>query len=62
MCVFCAAIPTAAVSGLALDQRVKKRNNGEVKPFYLRPFIFLTILAILLLMAASVFFHSRNLM
>jgi hypothetical protein len=60
MCVFCAAIPATAVSGLALDQEVKKRNPKKRYPFYLRPFIVLTILAVLLLMAASVFFHSRS--
>jgi hypothetical protein len=60
MCVFCVAIPATAVSGLALDQKARKKNHKSKTPFYARTFIVLTILAILLLMAASVFFHSRN--
>jgi hypothetical protein len=57
MCVFCVAIPTATVSGMALDQQSKKLKDENVKPFYLRPIIYLTIMVDLLLMAASVFFH-----
>lgn len=60
MCVFCTAIPVTAVSGLALDQEVRKKNPNKRLPFYLRPYIVLTILVILLLMAASVLFHSRS--
>ena len=60
MCVFCVAIPATAVSGLALDQEVRKKNPNKRLPFYMRPYIVLTILAILLLLAASLFFHSRS--
>lgn len=60
MCVFCVAIPATAVSGLALDQEVRKKNPKKQLPFYMRPYIVLTLLAILLLMAASVVFHSRS--
>ncbi|PKN90901.1 MAG: hypothetical protein CVU45_01985 [Chloroflexi bacterium HGW-Chloroflexi-7] len=60
MCAFCVAIPATAVSGMALDQKVRKNNPQKRLPFYLRPYIVLTILVILLLMAASVFFHSRG--
>jgi hypothetical protein len=60
MCVFCVVVPATAVSGLALDQQARKKDPNKRLAFYRRPYIVLTILAIVLLMAASLFFHSRS--
>jgi hypothetical protein len=59
MCVFCAAIPTVTVTGMALDQRARNRNVGNVKPFYMRPFVVVTIFVITLLTSLSICFHTR---
>ncbi len=61
MCVICAAIPTTVAVGITLDKKSQQKKRARVTPFYLRPFIILTIFAVLMLMAISILFHSRNL-
>jgi hypothetical protein len=58
--MFCAAIPTVAATGVALDSKHRKdaEKNGKAMP-RIRPFPLLTAGAILLLMLGSVFFHTK---
>jgi len=60
MCMFCAAIPTVAATGLSLDskQRKEAEKKGKAAP-RIRPFPLLTAGAVFLLMLGSVFFHTR---
>ncbi len=60
MCMFCAAIPITAATGLALDskQRQVATKKGKSLP-RIRPFPLLTAAAIFLLMLGSVFFHAK---
>jgi len=60
MCMFCAAIPTVAATGLALDSKQRKdaEKQGKAAP-RIRPFPLLTAGAVFLLMLGSVFFHTR---
>jgi hypothetical protein len=60
MCVFCAAIPTTAAAGMALDQKSSKKNANKKRPFYSRPYLMLAISIILVLMAASVIVHTQK--
>jgi hypothetical protein len=60
MCICCAAVPVAAATGLSLDK--KQRKNDQVQGRTrkrVRPFMLLTILAILMLNVASVIIHTR---
>lgn len=60
MCVFCAAIPTAAAAGLALDSKQRKEAEKKGKPApRLRPFPLLTAGVIFLLTLGSVFVHTK---
>jgi hypothetical protein len=61
MCVICAAIPTTVAVGITLDKKSQTKKKAQLSPIYLRPFLLLTLFAVLVLMAISVFFHSRNL-
>lgn len=60
MCMFCAAVPVAAATGVALDnkQKQKQRAEGRTGP-RLRPIPLMTAAAILLLLLGSAFFHLR---
>ncbi len=60
MCMFCAAIPTVAATGLLLDahQRQEMEKSGKPQP-RLRPFLVLTALAMPILLIGAVLFHSR---
>jgi hypothetical protein len=58
--MFCAAIPTAAAAGLALDSQQRKEAEKKGKPVpRIRPFLLLTAGVIFLLILGSVFFHTR---
>lgn len=60
MCICCAAVPVAAATGLSLDK--KQRKNDQVQGRTrkrVRPFMLLTILAILVLNVGSVIIHTR---
>jgi len=60
MCMFCAAVPLAAASGIALDNRQRRKRRAEGHPEQrIRPFLVLTVIAILLLMLASVYAHVK---
>jgi len=58
--MFCAAIPTVAASGVALDSKQRKdaEKKGKAAP-RIRPFPLLTAGAIFLLMLGSAYFHTR---
>ncbi|MGA2503923.1 MAG: hypothetical protein ABSG01_07510 [Anaerolineales bacterium] len=60
MCICCVAVPVAAATGLSLDKKHRKniqRNGWE--PKQARPFVVLTVVAILLLNIGSVIIHTR---
>lgn len=60
MCMFCAAVPVAAATGLALDNKQKQKQRAEGRVVArLRPFLLLAAAAILLLLLGSAFFHLR---
>ncbi len=60
MCMFCAAIPTAAATGVALDsQQRKSRQKRGLPPQRVRPFAALTVLVVFLLAIGSAIFHSK---
>lgn len=60
MCMFCAAIPTAAAAGMALDhQQRKSRQEKGLPPQRLRPLAALTALLLFALGLSSVIFHSK---
>ncbi|MEZ0396075.1 MAG: hypothetical protein ABWK53_06600 [Anaerolineales bacterium] len=60
MCMFCAAIPTAAATGVALDSKQRKsRQQKGLPPQRVRPFAFLTVLVVFLLAVGSAVFHSK---
>jgi len=59
MCVFCAAVPVAAATGAALDnkQRRNAQTQGRTSKF-IRPFVLLTMIVIFLLIVGSVLVHT----
>jgi hypothetical protein len=59
MCMFCAAIPVAAATGVSLDSKQRRclQAQGRESP-RLRPVLLLTGLVLLFLMAGSVIFHT----
>lgn len=60
MCMFCAAIPTAAATGVALDSRQRKsRQKKGLPPQRVRPFAALTALVVFLLAIGLAVFHSK---
>ncbi len=60
MCMFCAAIPVTAATGLALDskQRKKHQSAGLSTP-RIRLILLAMVLIIFLLMIASAYFHTK---
>ncbi len=60
MCMFCAAVPVAAATGLSMDAKKTKtiRAQGRIPP-RLRLYLILTVAVIFLLMLGSVIVHSR---
>ena len=63
MCMFCAAVPIAAATGTALDNKQRKdaqmQELQESPPKRLRPYRFLTLMVIFLLLVGSVIVHTR---
>ena len=60
MCMFCAAVPVAAATGTALDNKQRKQAQAQEKtPKRLRPYKLLTIIVLFLLVAGSVIVHTR---
>lgn len=60
MCMFCAAIPVTAATGVALDSKQRRKHQAQGRPERrVRPIPLLTAFAILLLMIGSVFFHLK---
>ncbi|MCS7010414.1 MAG: hypothetical protein NZL98_03475 [Anaerolineales bacterium] len=60
MCMFCAAIPTAAATGVMLDsQQRRSRQKRGLPPQRVRPFAVLTVLTLLILAVGSAVFHSK---
>jgi hypothetical protein len=60
MCIFCAAVPAAAATGLTLENRQRRCLRAQGKPLpRLRLFLLLTLAAILLLLVSSVLYHTR---
>lgn len=59
MCMFCAAIPTAAATGVMLDSHQRKaRQKRGLPPQRVRPFVILTPLVLALLVVGSAVYHS----
>jgi hypothetical protein len=60
MCMFCAAVPVAAATGTALDNKQRKAAQAQGRlPSHLRPVIVLTMIVIFLLLVGSVIVHTR---
>jgi uncharacterized iron-regulated membrane protein len=60
MCICCAAVPVAAATGLSLDKKQRKHDQVQGRTRKrVRPFMLLTILAILVLNVGSVIIHTR---
>jgi hypothetical protein len=60
MCICCVAVPVAAATGLSMDKKQRKQvQDRGLEPKRLRPFLVITVIAILLLNAGSVIIHTR---
>jgi hypothetical protein len=60
MCICCVAVPVAAATGLTMDKKQRKKVQDQgLEPKRLRPFLVITVIAILLLNAGSVIIHTR---
>jgi hypothetical protein len=60
MCMFCAAIPMTAATGLSMDSKQRKSLQQKGRPApRVRPFPLITVAAILLLSVGSVFYHLK---
>jgi len=60
MCMFCAAVPVAAATGTALDNKQRKNAQAQgAAPKRMRPYKLLTILVLFLLLVGSVIVHTR---
>ena len=60
MCMFCAAIPVTAATGVALESKQRHRHQAQGQPSRrIRPIPLLTAFAILLLMIGSVLIHLK---
>jgi len=62
--MFCAAVPVAAATGTALDNKQRKEaqvqeEGQEDTPKHLRPYRLMTIIVISLLLVGSVIVHTR---
>lgn len=58
MCMFCAAIPVIATTGVVLDRNQRRKMQAQGRPLpRLRPFPLLTVGAILLLIIGSALSH-----
>ncbi|HTX91389.1 MAG TPA: hypothetical protein VMC09_09235 [Anaerolineales bacterium] len=60
MCMFCAAVPVAAATGTALDNKQRKQFQAEGRqPGRVRPFLILMMIVVFLLLVGSVIVHTR---
>jgi hypothetical protein len=60
MCMFCAAVPVAAATGVALDNKQRKQTHTQgITPKRIRPYKLLTIIVLFLLGVGSVIVHTR---
>ena len=60
MCMFCAAVPVAAATGTSLDNKQRKQAKVQgTTSKLLRPYKWLTISVIFLLVVGSVIVHTR---
>ncbi len=60
MCMFCAAVPVAAATGVSLDNKQRKNTRTQGRtPKRIRPFMLLTIVVIMLLLIGSAIVHLR---
>jgi hypothetical protein len=58
--MFCAAVPMAAATGTALDNKQRKQAQLQgITPKRMRPFKVLTLVVLFLLVVASVIVHTR---
>jgi hypothetical protein len=60
MCMFCAAVPVAAATGVSLDNKQRKNTQTQGRtPKRIRPFKLLTMVVIILLLIGSAIVHLR---
>jgi hypothetical protein len=60
MCMFCAAVPVAAATGTALDNKQRKKAQMQgTTPKRVRAYVILTIVVLFLLVVGSVIVHTR---
>ena len=60
MCMFCAAVPVAAATGTSLDNKQRKQAWAQgTTPKRLRPYKWLIIIVIFLLVVGSVIVHTH---
>jgi hypothetical protein len=60
MCMFCAAVPVAASTGLSIDNKLRRELRAQGKePARVRPVPLLTAIAILILLTGSVIVHLK---
>ena len=60
MCMFCAAVPVAAATGTALDNKQRKQAQMQgTTPKRWRLFKVLTLVVLFLLAVGSVIVHTR---
>jgi hypothetical protein len=60
MCMFCAAVPVAAATGVALDNKQRKQAQAQgITPKRIRPYKILMIIVLFLLGVGSVIVHTR---
>jgi hypothetical protein len=58
--MFCAAVPVAAATGTSLDNKQRKKAHTQGTTLKnLRPYKWLTIIVIFLLVVGSVIVHTR---
>jgi hypothetical protein len=60
MCIFCAAVPVAAATGTAMDNKQRKQAQIQgTTPKRMRPYKVLTMVVLFLLVVGSVIVHAR---
>jgi hypothetical protein len=58
--MFCAAVPVAAATGTSLDNKQRKQTQAQgTTPKHLRPYKWLTIIVLFLLVVGSVIVHTH---
>jgi len=60
MCMFCAAVPVAAATGTALDNKQHKSVQTQADtPKRLHPYRLMTFIVIFMLLVGSIIVHTR---